>query len=423
MAKRVYQAWKGNNSFLLCGRLIFGPDSRSLFVTVALIVVPVVIFCVFVARNLLHEFPAYDAGYAVLVVAIAFTIHVLLLLLMTSARDPGIVPRASHPPEEEFSHDTSTHSEIGGRHTPSLTFPRIKEVMVNGIPVKVKYCDTCMIYRPPRCSHCSICNNCVERFDHHCPWVGQCIGQRNYRYFFLFVSSSTLLCIYVFAMCALYIKFLMDEDYPTVWKAMKHSPASVVLMIYCFVSLWFVGGLTGFHLYLIGTNQTTYENFRYRADNRVSAFDRGCLSNFIEVLCTEIKPSRSKFRAYVQDEIPRPPPVGRTRDMEEEPASSPRVKVEDDLDIGGDLLKISRRRNYEEVDEEMGGRNSNGLHRALSESELMVDSETEIPVIRTETKNSSRGRRSGSWDLSPEVLAASSLAAEGDIPSSQKPVP
>lgn len=99
------------------------------------------------------------------------------MLLMTSVRDPGIVPRALHPPEEDFNYDTSARIDFGGRHTPSLTFPRIKEVTVNGMTVKVKYCDTCMIYRPPRCSHCSICNNCVERFDHHCPWVGQCIGQ------------------------------------------------------------------------------------------------------------------------------------------------------------------------------------------------------------------------------------------------------
>ncbi|RWW01184.1 hypothetical protein BHE74_00048457 [Ensete ventricosum] len=162
-------------------------------------------------------------------------------------------------------------------------------------------------------------------------------------------------------------------------------------MIYCFVALWFVGGLTGFHLYLIGTNQ---------------------------VLCTEIKPSRINLRAYVQDETARPPLASRTRDVEEEPTSSPRVKVEDDLEIGGDLLKISRRRNYEEVDEEMVGRNSNELHGgALSESELMVGSDTQVPVIRSDVKNSSWGRRSGSWDLSPGVLAAGSSATEGDMPS------
>lgn len=109
-----------------------------------------------------------------------------MLLFLTSARDPGIIPRNAHPPEEEFRYDSSVSIDVGGRQvasnaggrqTPSLQFPRTKEVMVNGLSVRVKYCDTCMLYRPPRCSHCSICNNCVERFDHHCPWVGQCIGQ------------------------------------------------------------------------------------------------------------------------------------------------------------------------------------------------------------------------------------------------------
>lgn len=55
---------------------MFGPDAKSLVVTLLLILVPVIIFCTSVARNLVHEFIAYNAGYAILVVAILLTVYV-----------------------------------------------------------------------------------------------------------------------------------------------------------------------------------------------------------------------------------------------------------------------------------------------------------------------------------------------------------
>ncbi|XP_020532320.1 protein S-acyltransferase 8 isoform X2 [Amborella trichopoda] len=183
MAKRTYQVWKGNNRFFLGGRVIFGPDVRSLFITILLILVPIVIFCVFIARHLRHQFPTYNAGYAILVVAIVYTFYVLVLLLLTSAQDPGIVPRALHPPID-VQHEYSNPNNTSVGQTPRPPFPRTREVQLpSGVVVKVKYCDTCMVYRPPRCSHCSICNNCVQRFDHHCPWVGQCVGLTTYENF------------------------------------------------------------------------------------------------------------------------------------------------------------------------------------------------------------------------------------------------
>ncbi|KAE9610161.1 putative protein S-acyltransferase [Lupinus albus] len=161
---RAYRVWKGNNVFLLQGRLIFGPDAKSLLLSMFLIIAPVVVFCVFVTRKLIHDFP-HHSGWSIMIIVIVHTLFV--------RRDPGIMPRNAHPPEPE---DHDAFADINKDRCQWPRFPLTKNVIVNGISVTIKYCDTCKLYRPLRCSHCSVCNNCVEKFDHHCPWVGQCIG-------------------------------------------------------------------------------------------------------------------------------------------------------------------------------------------------------------------------------------------------------
>mmetsp|Transcript_57489 Transcript_57489/g.136742 ORF Transcript_57489/g.136742 Transcript_57489/m.136742 type:complete len:289 (-) Transcript_57489:19-885(-) len=60
-----------------------------------------------------------------------------------------------------------------------------------------KWCRTCKLWRPHRCGHCRICQRCVRRLDHHCFWVGTCVGERNLRFFAMMVlfGGLGLLCI------------------------------------------------------------------------------------------------------------------------------------------------------------------------------------------------------------------------------------
>lgn len=52
---------------------------------------------------------------------------------------------------------------------------------IRGFKFKMKFCSTCNIFKPPGVSHCKKCNACVEKFDHHCPWIGNCVGKNNYK--------------------------------------------------------------------------------------------------------------------------------------------------------------------------------------------------------------------------------------------------
>ena len=68
-------------------------------------------------------------------------------------------------------------------------------IIHNGRLQKLKACFECQFYRPFRAVHCDICGTCSLKLDHHCPWVGNCIAKRNYKYFLLFVNSICLLIL------------------------------------------------------------------------------------------------------------------------------------------------------------------------------------------------------------------------------------
>ena len=71
-----------------------------------------------------------------------------------------------------------------------------KYVNLKGRLFLFKYCSTCMILRPIGTSHCKECNNCVERYDHHCPWIGNCVGKNNYKFFFVFITFYNNLLVF-----------------------------------------------------------------------------------------------------------------------------------------------------------------------------------------------------------------------------------
>ena len=68
-----------------------------------------------------------------------------------------------------------------------------------GIQRHFRYCDSCNIYRPQRTIHCYGCNNCILELDHHCRWLGTCVGIRNYMYdITVFIISSLSLVLQIF---------------------------------------------------------------------------------------------------------------------------------------------------------------------------------------------------------------------------------
>ncbi|CAN6929515.1 unnamed protein product [Brassica oleracea] len=184
---------------------------------------------------------------------------------------------------------------------------------------------------------------------------------------------------------------IKESEDITIWKAMLKTPASIALIIYTFICMWFVGGLTGFHLYLISTNQTTYENFRYSYDRRSNPHNKGVVDNFKEIFCSAIPPSKNDFRAMVTREAPMPS------------RSAVGGFVSPNMGRGNDEIEMRRKGVWAMAEH---GADKNG-----GNDERFHVNDDELGDIRTTTDDDERsGRpnihpRHSSWEMSPEVVA------------------
>lgn len=73
-------------------------------------------------------------------------------------------------------------------------------------------CPDCEVIRTPRCRHCVLCERCVDRYDHHCPWVNNCIGKGNYAQFYIFVLLQTFYLFSVVVISVIYYKLEFVDD-------------------------------------------------------------------------------------------------------------------------------------------------------------------------------------------------------------------
>ncbi|CAI9734531.1 palmitoyltransferase ZDHHC2 isoform X2 [Octopus vulgaris] len=151
---------------------------------------------------------------------------------------------------------------------------------ISGAP---RYCEKCKCIKPDRCHHCSVCSVCVLKMDHHCPWVNNCVGFSNYKFFILFLGYSLLYCLYIAATSLQYfIEF---------WTVNSNTPTAgrFHILFLFFVSVMFGCSLISlfcYHIFLILRNRTTLEAFRapiFQTGPDKDGFNIGKMNNFIQV--------------------------------------------------------------------------------------------------------------------------------------------
>ena len=234
--------WQGDNYIYLKGKILMGPCSfRPTLLSLVSISIPVFLFFFFNSNFLINKISIIIP----FIIGIIYIITVILLIIAAFC-DPGIIFR--FPLEKNIIEDRKEY-----------------KIFQLGYIKRYKFCSTCLIMRPNRSTHCGDCNNCVEKFDHHCPWIGSCVGKRNYKYFyfFLFFLNSLICLIIIFCLIHI-IKNIIDKINKNNDKKidLTETIMSLYIIIYEGLTMVFVTGLFIYHTKLVLKNVTTKEDIK-----------------------------------------------------------------------------------------------------------------------------------------------------------------
>ncbi|XP_060589459.1 palmitoyltransferase ZDHHC3-like isoform X1 [Ruditapes philippinarum] len=91
-------------------------------------------------------------------------------------------------------------------------------------------CPKCISIKPDRAHHCSVCQRCIRKMDHHCPWVNNCVGETNQKYFVLFTLYICLISIHAVYMAIQHFIVCIGKD----WKGCSgvSPPATTIFLIF-----------------------------------------------------------------------------------------------------------------------------------------------------------------------------------------------
>lgn len=120
-------------------------------------------------------------GFVELGVFIYITSLFVVSYVLSIIVHPGEIPDN----DKQWQYSTSSLDQL----TPDWIPAGLQEMKKSG---ERRHCKWCWKYKPDRCHHCRVCKSCILKMDHHCPWIYNCVGFGNYKYFFLLLLYAVL---------------------------------------------------------------------------------------------------------------------------------------------------------------------------------------------------------------------------------------